>query len=96
MSHSFVGELKDLIAELDLVDGVLVLPGVVLLDARKERLREEEAADPEAVWLAFLNPLLKNIQALFEVFNVAKKSLHAGVRLLLPLLWDRVVLDAGE
>ena len=45
--------------ESEQIDGDRVLPGVVLLHARQEGLREEEARDPERGWGTVVEPVLK-------------------------------------
>jgi len=42
--------------EVDLVDRVSILASKVLLDTRQEALCEEEAGDPEDIWLTILDP----------------------------------------
>ena len=87
-------ETQHLVAEVDLVDGVLVPPGVVLLDTGQKALRKEEARNPEAVGPVVAYPLLENGDALLEVIDVAKERLTRGVAPFEPALGDAVVLDA--
>lgn len=94
MRHGLIRIFEYLVAKVDLVDREGVLPGEVLLDSRQERLREEEATDPEAVRLTVRYPIFVHGEALFQIFDVAEESLATWVRLLEPLLRDRVVLNA--
>ena len=48
--------LSDGEVEVELIDGNLHLPRVILLGARQESLREEEAADPKHNRLAVFHP----------------------------------------
>jgi len=75
----------------DQIDSDRVLPGEVLLETRQEGLGEEEARDPEVAWLALINPLVDEIEALHEVDDVGGERLQRGVRPLRPEGWDPVV-----
>lgn len=72
MRHGFICKLKHLIAEIDLVNWVLILSCKVLLDTRKERLGKEESTDPEAIGFAVCNPMFVHSNSLFQVLYVAK------------------------
>ena len=82
MRHLVIGMLQNLVFKVDLVDWMVVFAGKILLDAGQERLREEEARDPEAVGLARLYPSLKRCQALLEVLDVAKERFATRIRKL--------------
>lgn len=79
------------------VDRDLVLARLVLLDAGQERLREEEAAHPEADGRAVLLPVAQELHAQLEVHDPGRQRLdahEAHARLLRPVRGHLVVHDA--
>jgi len=62
--------LSDGEVEVELIDGNLHFPRVILFGARQESLREEEAADPKHDRLAVFHPMLKHVESFQEVGDV--------------------------
>ena len=94
VAHRLILKFEHLVGEVDFVDRILVLSGVVLLDASQERLGEEETGDPEAIGFVVLNPLFIDRDALLEVVDVSEKRLARWVGSFEPLFGNAVVLDA--
>lgn len=70
-------ELEDHVQRVDLQ---VVLPRLVLLDARVERLREVEHRHPEDHWLFTLDPVFQHDQSFEEVTPVEAERLHGRLR----------------
>lgn len=87
-----LGVADDLEVVLNVIDGDLVLSGVVLSHTSKERVSEMETRDPEYWWMAIFNPGLILLESLHQVDSEGRKRLERVVRPLLPGAGHDVVI----
>ena len=86
-----IAVLHNFVIPLDLIDSDGVLPRIVLLQASKETLGEEESTDPVVGRLAILDPPLNEAKTLNEINDVACKWLQRRIGALVPSCWDPIV-----
>lgn len=71
--------------ELQIVDGLLMLPGVGLEDGRDESVRKEEAREPVGAWVALQHPGPDEIGSLLQVLEPACQLRHGSIGDLRPV-----------
>mmetsp|Transcript_11725 Transcript_11725/g.17940 ORF Transcript_11725/g.17940 Transcript_11725/m.17940 type:complete len:238 (-) Transcript_11725:908-1621(-) len=99
---SIIGRLSILFVKDDLevvvkqIDSDVILSGVVLLGSSQEAVGEEEAGDPELVWVAVVNPVLEPFKTLQQVLDIASQGLQRRVADGKPHFGDLAVLEVVE
>lgn len=88
-----LGVADNLEVVLNVIDGDLVLSGVILSHTGKERVSEMETRDPEDWWGTVINPVLILIESLHQVDSEGRKRLEGVVRPFLPGRRHNVIVE---
>ena len=74
----------------ELINGLKVFASVCLKYTSHETVREEEAAQPVARWVAMAQPIPHEFHSNLQVFDPGSERFQRRVGDLLPVWWDLI------